>query len=207
MQSHWQGVYSRRQPTEVSWYQQRPERSIHLINSTGVERDSKLIDVGAGASTLADHLIDDGYTRITLTDISAEALELTGRRLARQTDCIRLHRGDLLSEPLPESGYRVWHDRALFHFMTSPEMRACYHLRLNQSLAADGWLLIATFAEDGPEQCSELPVVRYSEETIEREFGDQFRLVTTERELHQTPAGKSQSFIYALFRRRSAGGE
>ncbi len=198
--AHWQGVYARKDEDEVSWYQARPENSLRLITNTGLGLDATIIDAGGGASTLVDHLLDAGYTDITVLDIAEAALEKARARLGERAGRVRWVAADLLTWQ-PERQYDIWHDRAVFHFLTDAADRRRYVEVLKRALKPGGHVIIATFAPDGPEKCSGLPVMRHSPESIAAELGDGFELLEMADEHHVTPAGKVQHFNYARLKR------
>lgn len=198
---HWENIYATRHPTEVSWYQRRPATSLALLAATGATKDAPLIDMGSGASTLIDALLDAGYSDVTAVDISAQALARTRERLGETAGRVHFIRSDATAF-VPPRTYRVWHDRAVFHFLTDPADRERYRAVLERALAPDGDAVIATFAPDGPEMCSGLPTVRYDEAAIAALFAPAFVLADSRREQHRTPAGMLQSFAYFHLRRR-----
>jgi 2-polyprenyl-3-methyl-5-hydroxy-6-metoxy-1,4-benzoquinol methylase len=201
-QQHWQEVYGSKSATEVSWYRPHLERSLHLIQDCGVGTAGSLIDVGAGASTLVDDLLDAGFGQVTVLDVSESAIEGVRSRLGSRAASVNWIVGDVLTVDLPADHYDLWHDRAVFHFLTSEDDRTTYVRRLNESLRPQGQLVMATFGPDGPTQCSGLDVVRYSAESLGCELGPEFHLTATEVELHQTPWGSTQSFTYCRFQRQ-----
>lgn len=199
-QQHWEGVYGSKVPTEVSWFQEAPTVSLELIFATGIDKDAWIVDVGGGASVLVDHLWGQGYRHLTVLDISAAALEHAKARLGHEAQEVEWVAGDATLWEPPRS-YGLWHDRAVFHFLTDANDRRAYKTVLEHAVAPDGHVVIATFALDGPEKCSNLPVQRYSPETLAAELGEGFALEDTAVEDHQTPAGKTQKFTYCRFRR------
>ena len=198
--THWEGIYVRKDEDEVSWYQAHPTTSLQLLSNTGLGRDAAIIDAGGGASRLVDHLLDAGYTDITVLDIAEAALEKARARLGERARQVRWIVADLLTWQ-PERRYDIWHDRAVFHFLTAAEDRRRYVEVLKRALKPDGHVIIATFAPDGPEKCSGLPVMRHSPESIAAALGAGFELLETADEHHVTPAGKVQHFNYARLRR------
>ncbi len=198
--AHWERVYTTKPATGVSWYQEHAEQSMQLIRRTGVARGGSIIDVGGGASTLVDDLLDEGHASITVLDLSAAALEAAKARLGKDAQRVRWLEGDILELALPEHAYDVWHDRAVFHFLTREADRRAYVARVLRSVKPNGHVIVATFAEDGPTQCSGLPVVRYSPSELHGQFGPAFSLLKQEREEHRTPFGTVQSFIYCYCR-------
>lgn len=201
--AHWQGMYRRRAATEVSWYQPYPGPSLELIRRCGLAPDDPVIDVGGGASVLVDHLLAEGFTRVTVADLSAEALEIARRRLGPRASQVRWIEADVTAFDAGES-YRLWHDRALFHFLTEAGDRRRYVASLNRALATGGHLVLAAFAVGGPDRCSGLPVVQYDAPGLLAELGNGFRLIEERREAHQTPAGTTQDFAWFRCRRLPA---
>jgi cyclopropane fatty-acyl-phospholipid synthase-like methyltransferase len=199
--SHWEGVYATRRTHEVSWYQIRPETSLRLIAKLGIGPGDAVIDVGGGASNLVDHLVGEGYTAVTVLDISASALDAVKERLGPAAAKVRWLAGDI-TRLKPQGPFRLWHDRAVFHFLTDAADRRGYVATLSESLPAGSLAIMATFAEDGPERCSNLPVRRYSPEQLAEELGPDFTLIESLRETHITPSQGEQKFIYCCFRRR-----
>ena len=202
---HWEGVYGARTPTEVSWYQPHAARSLALIRRVAPDPAAPIIDVGGGASTLVDDLLAVGYRDLTVLDLSGAALAAARTRLGPDADRVRWLEADLLDFEFPEAGYAVWHDRAVFHFLTDPGARARYVAQVRRAVRPGGFVLVATFATDGPERCSGLDVERYSPDSLHAEFGAPFQLTASEREEHATPQGAKQTFIYCLCRVKSPG--
>ncbi len=198
--SHWQNIYTQKAPTEVSWYQPRPEKSLELIARTRVEKSAQIIDVGGGASTLVDTLLAQGFQHITVLDIASAAIERAKARLGEQTNKVTWLEADITLANLPPSHYDVWHDRAVFHFLTDASDRKAYVTRVGESLKSSGHLIIATFAPDGPLKCSGLNVVRYGPEELRGEFGDEFQLIDSVSEIHQTPFKIEQKFTYCYLK-------
>ena len=202
--SHWDNIHSTKAPDQVSWFQAEPALSLELIQQAAPERDSSIIDVGAGASTLVDALLRSGYHCITVLDISAAALASAQHRVASgfpdEPPAVIWRTDDLLTATLPASAFDVWHDRAVFHFLTDPVDRARYLDQVRHAVKPGGHVIVATFAEDGPTKCSGLDVVRYSPATLRGELGDDFDLADSRREEHHTPWGATQLFTYCLFR-------
>jgi len=198
---HWETVYQTKSTTEVSWFQEKPAKSLELIRDTGVGHDAVIIDVGGGASTLADHLLSEGYRHITVLDISAKALESARQRLGERARDIQWVEGDITQVDLPPASCDIWHDRAVFHFLTEPEDRKRYRMVMERSLKPGGHVLLSTFASDGPVRCSGLEVVRYSVEGLRQELGDRYRLLKSLEETHKTPFETEQKFIYGHFQR------
>lgn len=200
--SHWEKVYTRKSSQDLSWYAPHLTHSLSLIGEAKLSRQASIIDMGAGDSTLADDLLDLGYSRITLLDISSQALERTRARLQNRSADLTWIVGDLTKTELAGT-YDLWHDRAVFHFLTNPQDRAVYSNLLTRVLKPQGYALIATFSLTGPETCSGLPTMRYSTETLRHELGSAFRLVQSLSDTHRTPAGREQNFVYCLFQKSS----
>ena len=198
--SHWEGVYSGRGAHSVSWYQATPETSLRLIDALGIGPADAVIDVGGGASSLVDHLVERQFDDVTVVDISSSALDLARERLGAKAARVNWLGGDILRLKL-RGPFGLWHDRAVFHFLTGADERARYVATLARVVPAGGHAIMATFADDGPERCSNLPVRRYSPAELAAELGPDFRLIESLRETHVTPAGGSQNFIYCCFRR------
>jgi len=195
-QQYWESVYQTKSSTEVSWYQPTPQKSLEIITDTGVPHDGTIIDVGGGASTLADALLEQGYSTISVLDISANAIATAQTRLGNNAGRVRWIVADITAVELPPHSIDVWHDRAVFHFLTNPDDQQRYIEVVNGALKSGGHIIVATFAPDGPMKCSGLDVMRYAPEELHSTFGDNFTLVYSEQERHQTPFGTEQSFIY-----------
>lgn len=198
-QQHWEQVYRDRESTSVSWYQEYPEISLQLIERSGVTTEDALIDIGGGASLLVDNLLQRNFSRVAVLDISASALECAGVRLSDRAAQVEWYVADVTTFEPPHR-FTLWHDRAVFHFLTAMEDRRNYLGVLEKTLQPGGWLILATFALDGPERCSGLLVERYDVTKMCATLGDRFELVETRDEQHTTPAGGEQKFTYALFR-------
>ncbi len=195
-QAHWESVYGAKQPTEVSWYRPHLDLSLRLIEEAAPRRDAAIIDVGGGESTLVDDVLDRGYTDVTVLDIAAAALDVARKRLRDRQRCVEWLCGDITAVALAARRYDVWHDRAVFHFLTQAADRAAYVRQVARALKPGGHVLVATFGPEGPVQCSGLDVVRYDAGALHREFGAAFRLVKHWTEQHRTPAGALQQFTY-----------
>lgn len=198
---HWETVYATKPVTGVSWFQEHARQSLRLIQQSGASRDAGIIDVGGGASTLVDDLLAAGYTNLSVLDLSSAALNATKMRLGEHAQRVKWLVGDITQVQLPANAYDVWHDRAVFHFLTSPEQREAYVRAVLRAVKPGGHVIVATFAEDGPEKCSGLPVMRYSADSLHAEFGAPFTLLRQSREAHRTPSETVQSFIYCLCRK------
>ena len=202
---HWEGIYRRKEPTELSWYQPEAALSVSLIRRTTPAVDAPIIDVGGGASTLVDGLLDAGYRSVTVLDIAPSALALARERLGARAGLADWVAADILDAPLALGSIAVWHDRAVFHFLTDPADRARYVDQVRRSVRPGGHVIVASFAIDGPTRCSGLEVVRYTPDTMHAEFGTGFQLLDSVREEHHTPTGSTQAFLYCLCRRERGG--
>jgi len=200
---HWEQVYTTKSQNNVSWFQEHALQSVELIVSTGVSKEANIIDVGGGASTLVDDLLAIGHRHVTVLDLSDAALAASRTRLGDRAFGVSWLVGDITKVELPRHAYDVWHDRAVFHFLTTREEREAYVNAVLRTVKPGGHVIVATFAEDGPEKCSGLPVMRYSADGLHAEFGAPFTLLQQARELHHTPFGTDQKFIYCLCRKES----
>ena len=196
---HWENVYRSKSPLKVSWYQQEPILSLSLIARAQAPRDAPIIDVGGGSSTLVDKLYDEAYTDISVLDISGSALAHAKNRLADRADKVNWYEADVTCFKPPHR-YAIWHDRAVFHFLTSRLDRERYVNVLKQALEPCGQIIIMTFATDGPRKCSGLDIVQYDADKMTAELGQGFKLVETGQDIHHTPAGNQQKFAYFRFR-------
>ena len=198
---HWQRVYDEKMPAEVSWYQPVPDKSLQLIRGTGLARNEPVLDVGGGASTLVDHLHADGYTDITVMDISGRALELARARLGESADAINWIESDVTAFE-PQRRYALWHDRAAFHFLTDAADRDRYIDVAKRALKPGGYFVLATFGPEGPERCSGVEIRRYGIEQLQELFGGGFKLGGYELDQHVTPMGSTQQFLYSWWQAR-----
>ena len=203
--SHWEKAHRGVSPDNLSWFQDDPATSYSLIIRSGIARDIPILDVGGGTSRLVDRLLSEGFSRLSVLDISSEAISLARNRLGHRAGGVSWHEDDITSFRPPQQ-YGLWHDRAVFHFLTGDDERRSYVSVLNNSLLPGGFLVMATFALDGPERCSGLPVVQYDGAKLSLELGDQFSQIEEIEELHITPSAKEQKFSYFLFRRMTATG-
>lgn len=201
---HWEEVYTTKSTDAVSWFQPHAALSLDLIRATGLDKDAGIIDVGGGASTLVDDLLANGYNDLTVLDLSAHAMEAARQRLGKDESMVRWIEADITEVDLPAKRYDIWHDRAVFHFLTTPEQREAYVQTVFRSVKPGGHVIVATFAEDGPLECSGLPVMRYRPEELHDQFGEAFTLLKHAKEAHHTPAGKVQQFVYCYCRRVSS---
>jgi trans-aconitate methyltransferase len=197
---HWDDVYGTKAADQVSWYQARPTTSLRLLTEA-VPRPASVIDIGAGASTLADELLAAGITDVTVLDVSAAALDAVRRRLAGPGPGLSFVLADV-ARWRPSRTWDAWHDRAVFHFLTDPADRAAYAGAAAEAVAPGGIAVVAAFAPDGPDSCSGLPVVRWDAEGLAAELGPAFALEHAEREVHRTPWGSDQPFTWTVLRRR-----
>jgi SAM-dependent methyltransferase len=200
--AHWEAVYRSKSPTELSWYQPRPTRSLELLEQLGTTPATSIIDVGGGTSMLVDALLDRGVARVAVLDISRAALELSKARLGARAASVEWIEADITRADLDtDARYDVWHDRAVFHFLTNRDDRRRYVSAASRALGPGGVALIATFSLQGPSRCSGLDVVRYDSELLGREFGSEFSVERSVDELHHTPSGVVQAFTYTMLRR------
>lgn len=200
--THWESIYATKDPTQVSWYQPHATRSFDLIERFVPDRDAAILDAGGGASILVDDLLNAGYTDLTVLDVSARALEMAQRRLGATAGRVTWRVADITQVELPPGSLNLWHDRAVLHFLADPAQRRGYAAALLSALKPGGFTIIATFAPDGPTHCSGLEVARYSASEIQAVLGDSFTLVESVNEVHRTPGGAEQRFVYACFQRR-----
>ena len=199
--THWNDIYSGKAENQVSWFQVKPERSLELITAAALDHTAPIIDIGGGTSRLADMLLAEGYSDLTVLDIAETGLSRTKARLGAEADKISWIVADI-TEWQPQRTWKVWHDRAVFHFLTESEAQDAYIAALKRGTAAGSSVIIATFAPNGPERCSGLPVQRYSPATLATRLGADFALYAEDEESHATPFGTTQQFQYAAFRRR-----
>lgn len=200
--SHWEHVYETKASDAVSWYQPSPVHSLALLDEVGMNPDTRLIDVGGGDSTLVDALLARGMHAITVLDISAAALARARARVGARAGDVAWVEADVTTVALPESGLDVWHDRAVFHFLTDAADRERYVAAMERAVRPGGSVVMATFALDGPERCSGLDVVRYGPDELAAALGASFELVRSDRDVHLTPWGVAQPFTYVVLRRR-----
>lgn len=199
--NHWEHIYETKAPTQVSWYQEHAKYSFQYIQNTGIPKTDHIIDVGGGTSTLVDDLIEAGFQNVTILDVSSTALKVARQRLGPRAVSVNWVEADITKAKLPQDTYDVWHDRAVFHFLTQAKDRQRYVDTVRRSVRKGGHVIVATFAVDGPERCSGLEVVRYSPESLHGQFGDNFEIVDSARETHHTPFGTEQKFMYCYCRR------
>lgn len=197
---HWEAVYRTKQANQVSWYRPHLERSLELIEEAAPDRGAEIIDVGAGESTLVDDLLQRGYRNIHAMDLSETALAVAQARLGAEAARVTWLVGDVLAYSFRPHAYDVWHDRAVFHFLTEPTDRAEYVRQVMRAVKPGGHVIVATFGPEGPTKCSGLDVMRYGPAALHGEFGPAFRLVAHRTELHRTPADAVQQFTYCYCR-------
>ena len=195
IEKHWETVFNSKSPSGVSWYRPHLETSLEIIERRA-DRSASIIDVGAGNSTLVDDLLARGYRDITVLDVSRTAIELTKARLGEKAAGVHWIAGDVTEFPFERESYDVWHDRAVFHFLTDPLQRQRYVHAVLKSVRPGGHVIVSTFGPNGPEKCSGLDVQRYDAETLHAEFGKRFRIEESTEELHRTPWGAAQQFVY-----------
>ena len=198
---HWESIYENKQPQQVSWFQEHAAMSMQFIRGTGVAKDAHILDVGGGASVLVDELLGAGYVNLSVLDISAAALHAAQERLGLAAAAVHWLEADINSPGLAQASVDVWHDRAVFHFLTDAAERQRYVQTVLHAVKPGGHVIMATFAEDGPLSCSGLEIVRYRPDTLHNELGSAFELLESAKELHHTPAGTDQNFIYCYCRR------
>ena len=199
--THWEHIYTSKAAHEVSWYQPSAKLSLAMIAATGGGKDARIIDVGGGASVLVDELLDRGFTRVTVLDLSAAALRRSRERLGARAKDVTWIEADITAGTL-SGPFDMWHDRAVFHFLTDPMDRQRYLETAHRAIPAGGHLIIAAFSLEGPPKCSGLDVVRYSPETLQQEVGPTFALIETRQETHTTPWNTQQAFLYTRFIKR-----
>jgi SAM-dependent methyltransferase len=197
--THWEKVYTAKAPEAVSWYCAHLETSLALIERVADARSASIIDVGGGESTLVDDLLLRGYKDITVLDVSQTAIDLAKRRLGSAAEQVRWVVADITEMELEPRAYDLWHDRAVFHFLTARERRIAYVRQAARSLKPGGHVIVSTFGPEGPTKCSGLEAMRYDADSLHHEFGTRFRLVESSKELHHTPFGTTQQFLYCLF--------
>jgi SAM-dependent methyltransferase len=199
-QEHWDAIYGKKGPQEVSWYRPHLDRSLQFIHQACLSPDAVIIDVGGGASTLVDDLLDRGFRNVTVLDLSESAIVQAKTRLGPRAEVVNWLVGDITQVKLPERHFDFWHDRAVFHFLTEEVARQRYVAAVRHALKPSGHIVVATFGLGGPEHCSGLPVLRYSPEGIHAQFGRQFMKVGSDSETHYTPWGTEQEFVYCYCR-------
>lgn len=196
--SHWEEVYRTKAPEQVSWYRPHLDVSLSLIAKAAPDRRSALIDVGGGEATLVDDLVAQGYSDVSVLDVSEAAIEVAKARLGEEAKAVSWIVGDITSCELPINRYDLWHDRAVFHFLTDVAQRKAYVRQVARAVKPGGHVIVATFGPDGPEKCSGLDIVRYDSDGLHGEFGARFQLLEHLTEVHETPWGSPQQFLYCF---------
>ena len=200
VKTHWEKVYKTKRPESVSWYRAHLEASLELIQRAAPARSASIIDVGGGESTLVDDLLARGYQNITVLDVSQTAIDVAKKRLGPASERVQWIVADIAKAELAPNAYDVWHDRAVFHFLTAMDERVAYVRQVASAVKLGGHVLVSTFGPEGPTKCSGLDVVRYDAESLHAEFGIRFRPLGSFEELHRTPFGATQQFLYCLCR-------
>jgi 2-polyprenyl-3-methyl-5-hydroxy-6-metoxy-1,4-benzoquinol methylase len=198
--THWDKIYTTKAPDQVSWYRPHLETSLALVKRAAGDRTASIIDVGGGESTLVDDLLEHGFQNITVLDVSQAAIDVNRIRLGERAKLVRWIVADITQAELEQRAYDVWHDRAVFHFLIAPEQRTAYVRQVGHSVKPGGYVIVSTFGPEGPTKCSGLDVVRYDTDSLHDEFGARFRLVESSNEVHQTPFGTTQQFLYCYCR-------
>jgi len=198
--AHWEKVYTTKAPDAVSWFAPHLETSLKLIHQATRDKHAALIDIGGGEATLVDDLLADGYQDISVLDISQKAIDVSKIRLGEKANQVNWYCADITDVALPQNHFDVWHDRAVFHFLTHDAQRLKYVEQVMRSVKHGGHVIISTFGPEGPEKCSGLDVVRYDATSLHNQFGKTFRLIDSSTEIHQTPMGTAQQFLYCFCR-------
>lgn len=199
--AHWEKIYATKALQEVSWYQINPETSLELIHACGLDKNALIIDIGGGDSYLANFLLEDGFSNISVLDISLKALERAQIRLGEQSKNINWIQSDIVAFE-PQQVYDLWHDRAAFHFLTSSDEIATYVAIASKAIRSGGYLVMGTFADDGPLKCSGITIQQYNEQSLTQVFGDTFEIQKLTRVEHRTPFDTVQKFIFGVFKRK-----
>lgn len=197
---HWEKVYSTKASDAVSWYAPHLETSLNLIHQATANKSSAIIDIGGGEATLVDDLLAEGYADISVLDISQKAIDVARERIGKQADMVHWYCADITKATLPQHYFDVWHDRAVFHFLIEEAQRVQYVEQVMRSVKKGGYVIMSTFGLNGPEKCSGLDVVRYDAERLHKEFGKTFNLINSTTEIHNTPMGTTQQFLYCFCR-------
>ena len=199
-ETHWEKIYRQKASETVSWYRRHLETSLALIERAAADRNASIIDVGGGESTLVDDLLLRGFKNITVLDISRTAIDVNKKRLGPTTERVHWLVADITQAQLEPGAYDIWHDRAVFHFLSAAEQRASYVRQVMRAVRPGGHVVVSTFGPEGPTKCSGLDVVRYDSDSLHDEFGTRFRVVESSTELHETPFGTTQQFLYCYCR-------
>lgn len=197
---HWEKVYATKAPEAVSWFAPHLETSLNLIHQATQNKNAAIIDIGGGEATLVDDLLAEGYQDVSVLDISQNAIDVARARIGEKSEQVRWYCADITSATLPQHAFDVWHDRAVFHFLTEDAQRLKYVEQVMRSVKHGGHVIISTFGPEGPEKCSGLDVVRYDASGLHGQFGKTFKLINSSTELHQTPMGTTQQFLYCFCR-------
>ena len=197
---HWEKVYGTNAQDAVSWYAPHLETSLNLINQAAADKDAAIIDIGGGEATLVDDLLSEGYRDISILDILQHAIDVARDRIGEKANKVHWYCADITQATLPQNYFDIWHDRAVFHFLTEDTQRVRYVEQVMRSVKHGGHVIMATFGPEGPEQCSGLDVVRYDAEHLHDQFGKAFKLINISTETHQTPMGTTQQFLYCFCR-------
>lgn len=199
--NYWDNIYRSKTDAEVSWYQETPTRSLELIVELGLDSFDSIIDIGGGDSHLVDHLLAKGFKNISILDISPAALDRAKSRIGEVSNSVKFVACDITKFD-PREKYKLWHDRATFHFLTSPEDIESYLKIANRALASDGYLIVSTFSKTGPEMCSGLPITQYSDTDLKTLFAKFFSNIRCIEDTHLTPWKSTQDFVYCGFKKR-----
>ena len=201
--AHWDSLYGTQSAESLSWYAPHLKQSLEYVKKAAPKKDVSIIDIGGGESTLVDDLLAEGYINVTVLDLSKTALDATKQRLGRLAKSVNWQAADVLEVELPTQAYDIWHDRAVFHFLTTDAQRARYVSQVLKALKPGGFAIVGTFGPEGPDQCSGLPVSRYAPAELHGKFGEPFLLVNSSVEIHTTPWGSTQQFVYCFCRREA----
>ncbi len=198
--THWENIYSQKQPNEVSWWQDHPTPTLEIIHELNLNKATPILDVGGGDSTLADHLLEEGYSNITVLDISEKSIQRAKQRLGKRSAAVTWIPCNILDFE-PPCGYGLWHDRATFHFLTTEEETAKYQAIVRRAVLNDGYLILATFSTNGPRRCSGLPVKQYDALALSEYFKGSFTMLRSFTVDHRTPSHAIQNFQFCCFRK------
>ncbi len=198
---HWEEIYASRPADEVGWYRPHLQTSITWISELGLSLDAPIIDVGGGASTLVDDLLGLGYKSLTVLDLAEQAIAVTKERLGESAKSVTWLHADITEITLPQNRYLLWHDRAVFHFLLEHGEQQNYINAMLRAIRPNGYFIIGVFGPEAPAQCSGLPVQRYTPELLCEKFAPEFELLRQQNEIHETPSGVEQAYVYCLFRR------
>lgn len=197
---HWEKVYGTKSPDAVSWFAPHLETSLNLIHEAAQDKAASIIDIGGGEATLVDDLLAEGFTDLSVLDISQRAVDVARGRIGKNADQVHWYCADITQATLPQNYFNVWHDRAVFHFLTDAAQREIYVKQVMRSVKHGGYVIMSTFGPEGPEKCSGLDVVRYDAEHLHGQFGKTFKLINSTTEVHNTPMGTTQQFLYCFCR-------